>query len=141
MPKVLNMALQPANLDLAIAEFNSLIRGYHVYRQIWDPAVEEFLILEREPNNVIDLSAVAVKKEHEIVGHVPYNIAPVISHFLKRVEVTGSEVNRGAGYGLEILCIYRLYGPKPYIDRIKESEFVASKWTTLNAYCAIVYDI
>ena len=68
----------------------------------------------------------AVKKEHEIAGHVPYNIAPVILHFLKRdfnkgfVEVTGSEVNRGAGYGLEIPCIYRLYGPKPYTDRIKE---------------------
>ena len=47
------------------------------------------------------------------------------AHFLKRdckgfVEVTGSEVNRGAGYGLEIPCIYRLYGPKPYTDRIKE---------------------
>ena len=65
------------------------------------------------------------------------------AHFLKRdcnkgfVEVTGSEVNRGAGYGLEIPCIYRLYGPKPYTDRIKE--IANSKWTTLNAYCAIVY--
>ena len=78
------MASQPANLDLAVAEFNSFIRGYHVYRQIWDPTVGELLILERESNNVIDLSTVAVKKEHEIVGHVPYDIAPVISHFLKR---------------------------------------------------------
>ena len=64
------------------------------------------------------------------------------AHFLNRdcnkgfVEVTGSEVNRGAGYGLEIPCIYRLYGPKPYTER--NSEFFASKWTT---YCAIIFQL
>jgi hypothetical protein len=88
------MASQPPNLDLAVAEFNSFIRGYHVYSQIWDPAFGEVLILEREPNNAVDSSAVAVKKEHKTVGHVPYNTASVISHFLMRdcnkgfVEVT-----------------------------------------------------
>ena len=63
-------------------------------------------------DHLLDASAVAVKEEHEIVGHVPFNIASVISHFLTRdcnkgfVEVTGSEVNHVAGYGLEIPCIY-----------------------------------
>jgi hypothetical protein len=120
------MASQPPNLDLAVAEFNSFIRGYHVYSQIWDPAFGEVLILEREPNNAVDSSAVAVKKEHKTVGHIPYTTASVISHFLMRdcnkgfVEVTGRKVNRGAGYGLEIPCIYRLYGPKPYTDRIQD---------------------
>ena len=80
MPKVLGylqyMASQPPNLDLAVAEFNSFIRGYHVYSQIWDPAFGEVLILEREPNNAVDSSAVAVKKEHKTVGHVPYNTIP-----------------------------------------------------------------
>ena len=32
----------------------------------------------------------------------------------------GEKVNRGAGYGLEIPCVYRLYGPKVYIDRMKQ---------------------
>ena len=27
---------------------------------------------------------------------------------------------RRAGYGLEIPCVYRLYGPKAYVDRMKE---------------------
>ena len=36
------------------------------------------------------------------------------------MEVTGAKVNRGAGYGLEIPCIYRLYGPSIYINRMKE---------------------
>ena len=35
-------------------------------------------------------------------------------------KVVGDKVNRGGGNGLEILCIYHLYGPKPYIDKMKE---------------------
>ena len=91
-----------------VAEFDSYIQGYHAYRDIWSPAVVgEILLLKREPDNLVDASAVAVWKEDKIVGHVPYNIASVISQFLRRgynkgfVQVTGNKVNRGAGYGLE----------------------------------------
>ena len=78
----------------------------------------------QEPTNTMDASAVAVCKENEIVGHVPFNISSLISQFLRRdcnkgfAEVTGPRVNRRAGYGLEIPCVYTLYGPKPYPDRI-----------------------
>ena len=34
--------------------------------------------------------------------------------------VTGQKVNKGAGYGLEIPCTYRLYSPPAYINRMKE---------------------
>ena len=57
-----------------------------------------------------------------MVGHVPYNIASVISQFFKRdcnkdfVQVTRNKVNRGAGYGLE-LPIQAVYGPRPFIER------------------------
>ena len=83
------------------------------------------MLLKREPDNLVDASVVAVWKKDKIVGHVPYNIAPVISQFLRRdfnkgfVQVTG---NRGAGYGLEVPCTapctYRLYGPRPFIEGI-----------------------
>ena len=33
-------------------------------------------------------------------------------------QVTGDKINRGAGYGLEVPCVYRLYGPKVYIDKM-----------------------
>ena len=36
------------------------------------------------------------------------------------VEVTGRRINRGAGYEMEIPCKYRLYGPKGYINKLKE---------------------
>ena len=34
-------------------------------------------------------------------------------------KVTGSKVNRGGGYGLEIPCKYTFHGPKNYIDKPK----------------------
>ena len=49
--------------------------------------------------------------------------------FLKRdinkafAEVKSKPINRGAGFGLEISCVYYLYGvygPKIYIDKMKE---------------------
>ena len=61
-----------------------------------------------------------------MVGHVPFNSLPSISLFLKRdtnkafAKVVGEKVNRGGDYGLEIPCIHHLYGPKPYIDKMKE---------------------
>ena len=54
------------------------------------------LPLERDPTNPHDKFAVAVKKCGETVGHLPFNVAPVVSAFLSRpankalVEVTGS---------------------------------------------------
>ena len=45
----------------------------------------------------------------QLVGHVPYNLARIISLFLKRdvnKALVGEKVNRGAGYGLEIPCEY-----------------------------------
>ena len=118
------MASQPAaNFDSA--EFNSFIRGYHAYKDIWEPFIGETLLLKREPTNVKDRSAVAVM-ETEVVGHVPYNISFAISMFLQRdcnkgfAEVTGNCVNRGAGYGMEVPCIYRFYGPTMYIQRLQQ---------------------
>ena len=64
-------------------------------------------------------------KDNRIVGHVPQNFAPQLFQFLRKdankafVEVRGEKVNRGAGYGLEIPCVYRLYGPPVYIDRMR----------------------
>ena len=112
--------------NLQVFEIDSYVRGYHAYMDVWSPVIGETVLVKREPSNVKDRHAVAIFKEDAVVGHVPYNIAPRFSQFLRRdvnkafAEVTGEKVNRGAGYGLEIPCVYRLYGPKVYIDRMKE---------------------
>ena len=57
----------------------------------------------------------------------PSQSLSIIFHFLTRngnkgvTEVTGMKVNRGAGYGLEIPCVYRLYGPNAYIQRLQRA--------------------
>ena len=35
-------------------------------------------------------------------------------------------MNHVAGYGLEVPCVYRLYGPKVYVNKLKEFIDVAS---------------
>ena len=120
------MASQVVSESLEVLHISSYIRGYHAYMEVWTPVQDEMLILKREPTNVADRNAVAVFKEDQVVGHVPFNLAPSISLFLKRdinkafAKVAGDKFNRGGGYGLEIPCIYHLYGPEPYIDKMKE---------------------
>ena len=103
----------------------SYIRGYHAYQDVWSPFPGEVLPLEREPDNPKDVHAVAIKRAGRIVGHVPFNLAPTVSAFLRRsrnkclAEVRGSKVNRGGGYGLEIPCEYHFFGPKDYIDKLE----------------------
>ena len=88
--------------------------------------VGQMLLLKRQPDNSEDSHAVAVPNEEVIVGHIPYDLAPIVERFLRRevnkgfAEVTSSKVNRGAGYGSEIPCVYRLDGPKVYCDKMKK---------------------
>ena len=111
---------------VVVFEFDSYIRGYHAYMDRWEYEVGEVLPLRREPDNEVDVNSVAIMKDEEIVRHVPFNLTRLISQFLQRdvnvgfVEVTGERVNQGAGYGVELPCKYRLYGPAPYINKLKE---------------------
>ena len=112
--------------ELEFLEIKSFVRGYLAYMDIWAPEEKEKLILKREPENIKDKYAVAVLKDDLVVGHVPYNLARHFSLFLRRevnkglAEVRGEKINRGAGYGLEIQCGYCLFGPKIYVDKLKE---------------------
>ena len=123
------MANQVVGDQQACYEVNSFIRGLHVYQDIWTPVVGEVLLLKREPDNSHDRYAVAVVRQSDgaTVGHIPYNLAPILSPFLARdfnkgvAEITGPRVNRGAGYGIEVPCIYRLYGSRRYVERAKET--------------------
>ena len=54
------------------------IRGYHVYRDIWEAAVGEVLLCKREPDNRKDRYAVATTRAGVTVGHVPKKISSVL---------------------------------------------------------------
>ena len=75
--------------------------------------VGEVLPLEREPENLEDKFAFAIVRRGCVVGHTPFNLAPVVSAFLKGVinkglVKSGTKVNHGADFGLAILCTYCL---------------------------------
>ena len=67
---------------------DSVIRGHHVYKAIWEPVNGEELNTEREIGNPHDPLAVAVTKllreERRTVGHLPRRISPLCSAFLRR---------------------------------------------------------
>uniref|UniRef100_A0A1X7V3B4 Ubiquitin-like protease family profile domain-containing protein n=1 Tax=Amphimedon queenslandica TaxID=400682 RepID=A0A1X7V3B4_AMPQE len=106
---------------MATAAFTleSMVRGYHLYCNVWDAAINEVLPCERELNNRKDPFAVAVVKSGVgTVGHVPRLISSVCSIFIRRggsiaCRVTGSrrysrDLSQG---GVEIPCQLIFEGP------------------------------
>ena len=79
------MASQPVGReDITSLKVPSYVRGFHAYQDIWNLHVGEVLSLEREQENPEDKFAVAIVRRGCVVGHIPFNLAPVVSAFLKR---------------------------------------------------------
>ena len=97
--------------------FTSCVRGYHVYKDIWNPTVGETLNCEREARNAQDPYAVCLNKDDNTVGHVPRVISCICTLFLRcggfiEATVTGprqysQDLPQG---GLELPCTYRFTG-------------------------------
>ncbi len=78
------------------------------------------LLFQQEPDNTEDKFAVAVIRRGSDIGHLPFNLAPVVSVFLRRDVNKGAKVNHGAGYGLEFPCTYHFYGSKSFINKLNK---------------------
>ena len=119
------MASQPVGgrEDVTSLEVRSFVRGYHAYKDIWNPRIGEVLPLEREPNKTEDRFAVADdQKNWQCCWPCPIQSCTSSVRDVNKglVEVTGPKINRGAGYGLEIPCTYHFYGAKSFIGKLKE---------------------
>ena len=53
---------------------SSVVRGHHVYKAVWTPALREELIVKAEDGNAHDEHAMAVVKEGNVVGHMPRSL-------------------------------------------------------------------
>ena len=86
-------------------QFDSFIRGNHVYMNIWEPLVGEFLKSRKS-------QPTKSTSEKVVVGHVAKNMSKVVFMFLSLPHcaldffVTGKRINHGGGYGLEIPPIF-----------------------------------
>ena len=65
----------------------------------------------------------AIYKESTIIGHVSYNLAPYLSHFLRR-DLNKAFAESDWGESQQGSWIWaggsKLYGAKPYIDKMQE---------------------
>ena len=100
------------------ATFDSCVRGYHVYKDIWNHAIGDTLTAKPEFGNVHDPYAVAVVTPDDVVvGHLPRNISTLCHLFLRKcghilVQVTGrrrhsTDLPQG---GLEVPCSLTFVG-------------------------------
>ena len=101
--------------------FEAMIRGYHVYKDVWDSEIGERLSCQVKRNNRHNTRAVAVVKSSKVVGHLPWKISLIFSLFLGQ---SGSSIeckviaNRRYSQdlpqgGLEIPCILYFRGNFP----------------------------
>ena len=68
---------------MPVFTLSSMVRGYHVYKDIWDADKGEILDCVRETTNHHDPYAVTVSKNGIAVGHVPRKILALCSLFIR----------------------------------------------------------
>ena len=104
-------------------ELESVIRGHHIYKELWTPVVGESLDVQREPSNAYDCSAVSVLRDGTVVGHVPREVRRPFQSFL----LTGGSItcevlgHRRYGKGLEVPCLYKFRASREAVKKVKKT--------------------
>lgn len=111
-----------------VFSFNSYATGHGIYKENWSPVLGEILYCEREPRNEHDRFAVALRKDGEIVGHVPRTISKACFYTLLAggiiyAVVNGERQNKRQN-GLEVPMIYHVKGPRQYT--LKSETYIVS---------------
>ena len=65
-------------------KIESIVRGHHVFKNIWTPTIGEDLRVTAESDNTFDEFAMAVCKDNIVVGHVPRELSRVCWYILQR---------------------------------------------------------
>ena len=102
--------------------FDSVIRGYHIYKKVWTLSVGEVCLLVKEEANEHDHFAVSVMKDEFVVGHALRELSKLLTHFLNHegeitARITG---HRRLGNSLEVHCFYIFTGKKNLVKKLKE---------------------
>ena len=96
--------------------WDSVIRGHHIYKNIWTPFVGEILRVEQEVCNPENHFAVPIVKVETIIGHVPREVSCLFWHFIQHDGIVSCEItgHRKPSIGLEVPCTYNLAPRKTY---------------------------
>ena len=105
----------------------SVVRGFHIYRAIWAGTSGEILSCSTELGNSSDAYAVGVKKDDNIVGHMPRKFSAIFALFLNQSGTILCIPNGCPQYsadlpqgGLEIPCEYIFRGSEVEILKVKK---------------------
>ena len=69
---------------MASFEIEAMVRGYHIYKDVWSAVIDEEFPCKREDGNRFDPFAVAVCNGDIVIGHVPRKISSVCSLYIRR---------------------------------------------------------
>lgn len=114
--------------DLTCGELtiDSMVRGHHVYQQVWTPLTGENLMCARIEDNTQDRYVVAVLQHDTIVGHLPRCISTVCSLFIRRSGSIRCVVSDHRRYsrdlpqgGMEVPCKLHFLGNKSELKKFK----------------------
>ena len=107
-------------------EFSSAVRGYHYYRNYWQPQTEQKLVCSQEKDNPYDFFAikVAIIESGTMVGHLPMENSRVTKYILDRgarvyaiLTSTNYCVSPLVQGGLEIPCRIEVHLPSTVKNR------------------------
>ena len=110
------------------AAYDTCVRGYHVYQDVWVPVMDEMFSCFREDGNPHDPFAMKVTKAGITVGHLPNKISSTCSLFiLDGGSISCKVMNPHRRYssdlvqgGLEIPCTITLQGTKDLTDKARK---------------------
>ena len=116
------MVTAAAEEKIEHVDFESVVHGHHVYKEIWTPGIGEELALRVEYRNEHDTNAVAVVKAGIIVGHVQVEHSQLFWSFITRggcitCSITG---RRRKGNGLEVPCSYQFLAKRKLLKQVKK---------------------
>ena len=103
------------------------IRGYHVYKQFWEPDLGEGFVCYKEVNNEHNRFATAIytyEDAEDVRGHLPREISHITFFFLEHNgTITGKVTDKRRYYrergGLEIPCELTFTGKKKHIAKLR----------------------
>jgi hypothetical protein len=109
-------------------DYDSCVRGYHVYQSIWIAIPGQMFSCEIEEGNTKDRYAVSIVRSGTgVIGHIPRKISAACSIFIRRggsifCKVTG---NRRYSHdlvqeGLEVPCVLTFKGIDTEINKLRK---------------------
>ena len=69
---------------MASFEIEAMVKGYHIFKDVWSAVIDEESPYKREDGNRFDPFAVAVCNGDIVIGHVPRKISSVCSLYIHR---------------------------------------------------------